>query len=122
MLNAHRASDASGEGFAVRLFRAANRRGFVRALSDQPTSLSAGFAKVCVVGSGQAIRDKFLGPAVFTVRSALRHGQYLTDVRVLSTSREEFETVWPVPAMLSVDKMKAQLYLHCTLSESNIIL
>ena len=52
------------------------------------------------------------GPAMFTVRSALRHGQYLTDVRVLSTSCEEVETMWPVPAMLSVDKMKAQLCFH----------
>ena len=47
VLNAHRASDASGEGFAVRLFRGANRSGFVRALTDQPTALTAGFAKVC---------------------------------------------------------------------------
>lgn len=46
VLNAHRASDASGEGFAVRLFRGANRSGFVRALTDQPTALTAGFAKV----------------------------------------------------------------------------
>lgn len=72
VLNSHRASDASGEGFAVRLFRAANRRGFVRALSDQPTSLSAGFAKVCVVGVGQAIWDTFL--AQLCSQYALRRG------------------------------------------------
>ncbi len=45
VLNAHRVSDTSGEGFAVRLYRAANRNGFVRAFSDQPPSF-LGFSKV----------------------------------------------------------------------------
>lgn len=45
VLNAHRVTDTSGEGFAVRLFRAANAAGFVRAFSDAPTSF-AGFNKV----------------------------------------------------------------------------
>ena len=46
VMNAHRVTDTSGEGFAVRLFRAGNSRGFVRAFSDNPTSVTAGFAKV----------------------------------------------------------------------------
>jgi DNA excision repair protein ERCC-4 len=46
ILNAHNVSDTSGEGFAVRLFRKGNQRGFVRALSDQPSFFASGFAKV----------------------------------------------------------------------------
>ena len=47
IMNAHRVTDASGEAFAVRLFRMSNKRGFVRAFSDQPTGFAAGFNKVC---------------------------------------------------------------------------
>lgn len=46
IMNAHRVTDASGEAFAVRLFRMANKRGFVRAFSDQPTGFASGFNKV----------------------------------------------------------------------------
>ena len=45
VLNAHRVNDTSGEGFAVRLYRTANRNGSVRAFSDQPPSF-LGFSKV----------------------------------------------------------------------------
>ena len=46
IMNAHRVTDASGEAFAVRLFRMANKRGFIRAFSDQPTGFASGFNKV----------------------------------------------------------------------------
>ena len=46
LMNAHRVTDASQDGFAVRLFRETNRTGFVRAFSDQPNSFASGFAKV----------------------------------------------------------------------------
>ena len=46
VLNAHNVADTSGEGFAVRLFRKGNQRGFIRALSDQPSFFAAGFNKV----------------------------------------------------------------------------
>lgn len=46
VMNAHRVTDASGEAFAVRLFRMANKRGFIRAFSDQPTGFASGFNKV----------------------------------------------------------------------------
>ena len=46
VMNAHRVTDSSQDGFAVRLFRESNRSGFVRAFSDQPTSFTASFAKV----------------------------------------------------------------------------
>lgn len=45
VLNAHTVTDTSGEGFAVRLFRKGNQRGFVRAISDQPSSFASGFNK-----------------------------------------------------------------------------
>ena len=46
IMNAHRVTDASGEAFAVRLFRMANKRAFIRAFSDQPTGFASGFNKV----------------------------------------------------------------------------
>ena len=46
VVNAHLVQDSSGEGFAVRLFRKGNQRGFVRALSDQPSAFVSGFGKV----------------------------------------------------------------------------
>lgn len=46
VVNAHRVKDTSGEGFAVKIYREKNKVGFVRALSDQPTSFSGGFTKV----------------------------------------------------------------------------
>jgi DNA excision repair protein ERCC-4 len=64
VLNAHRTSDTSGEGFAAALYRdtaaaggagaAARRRGWLRAFSDQPTAFSHGFNKVgaCVRHAG----------------------------------------------------------------------
>ena len=46
LMNAHRVTDSSQDGFAVRLFRETNREGFIRAFSDQPTSFISGFGKV----------------------------------------------------------------------------
>lgn len=47
VMNAHRVTDSSGEAFAVRLYRTANKHGFIRAFSDQPTGFASGFNKVC---------------------------------------------------------------------------
>ena len=41
--NAHRVTDFSGEAFVARLFRAGNRLGFVRGLTDRPGDLVRGF-------------------------------------------------------------------------------
>ena len=46
VLNAHRAEENSGEGFAVRLYRAANARGFVRGLTESPQALQQRPARV----------------------------------------------------------------------------
>jgi hypothetical protein len=51
VVNAHRVTETSGEGFAVRLLRASNPAGFVRAFSDQPTSFG-GFNKVSTGSAG----------------------------------------------------------------------
>eukprot|EP00892_Ulva_mutabilis_P008481 jgi/Ulvmu1/6004/UM026_0130.1 len=44
ILNAHRATDDSGEGFAVRLLRSKNRSAFVRGLTDDAAVLSLGLS------------------------------------------------------------------------------
>lgn len=46
ILNAHKATESSGEGFAVRLYKSKGGEGYVRAFSDNPFSFNAEFAKV----------------------------------------------------------------------------
>jgi DNA excision repair protein ERCC-4 len=61
ILNAHKVTDSSGEGFAVRLYRqgtgqglnlpgalggGGNAAGFLRAFSDSPNAFAAGFNRV----------------------------------------------------------------------------
>ena len=46
VVNAHQVNENSGEGFAVRLYRARNAHGFVRACTDAPHVLSSGFHSV----------------------------------------------------------------------------
>ena len=53
ILSAHGVTDSSGEGFAVRLFRKGNQRGFVRAIPDNPAAFAAGFNKVCACSRRQ---------------------------------------------------------------------
>jgi DNA excision repair protein ERCC-4 len=62
VLNAHRATDASGEGFAVRLLRGARPGAFVRALSDAPATLAADFARPEKVLTALRIRRLHLWP------------------------------------------------------------
>lgn len=45
ILNAHKVTESSGEGFAVRLYRMGNTVGFLRAFSDAPVSFSSEFGK-----------------------------------------------------------------------------
>lgn len=62
VLSAHRVSDSSGEGFAVRLFRAGNASGFVRAFSDAPAAFSTDFGKVEKVLKALHVRRLHLWP------------------------------------------------------------
>jgi DNA excision repair protein ERCC-4 len=43
---AERVTDSSTTGFALRLFRRRNARGFIKALSEDPVALTTGFARV----------------------------------------------------------------------------
>ena len=60
VVNAHLLQDTSGEGFAVRLFRKGNQRGFVRALSDQPSAFVSGFNKASSPYSCAGAQDVLL--------------------------------------------------------------
>lgn len=61
-LNAHRATESSGDAFAVRLLREGGFRGFVRALSDQPYRLGFAFGKVERVMKALHLRRLLLWP------------------------------------------------------------
>lgn len=63
ILNAHKVTETSGDGFAVRLYRqgtgqglelgqttAGNSRGYLRAFSDNPNAFASGFNKIEKVG------------------------------------------------------------------------
>ena len=43
VLNAHKVTPTSSEAFILRLYRLANRTGFIKAFSDNPEALSRGF-------------------------------------------------------------------------------
>ena len=60
--NGHRITDASGEAFVVRLFRAGNRRGFVRALTDRPGELVRGFNSIERAMKALMVRNLNLWP------------------------------------------------------------
>lgn len=62
VLNAHRVSDASGEGFAVRLYRDGNASGFVRGFSDAPVAFSSEFGKTEKVLKALQVRRMHLWP------------------------------------------------------------
>ncbi|KAL0051045.1 hypothetical protein WJX82_001096 [Trebouxia sp. C0006] len=62
IMNAHRVTDSSGEAFAVRLFRMANKHGFVRAFTDQPTGFASGFNKIEKTMKALYVRRLFLWP------------------------------------------------------------
>ncbi|KAL6745331.1 ERCC4 protein, partial [Haematococcus lacustris] len=62
VLNAHRVTATSGEGFAVRLYRAGNSSGFLRALSDAPAAFMGGFNKVEKVMRALHVRRLRLWP------------------------------------------------------------
>ncbi|KAL4433054.1 hypothetical protein ABPG77_006481 [Micractinium sp. CCAP 211/92] len=62
VLNAHRVTDSSGEGFAVRLYKTAAPRGVVRAFSDLPSSFASEFNKVEKVMKALYVRRLYLWP------------------------------------------------------------
>lgn len=46
VLNAHRLTETCTEAFILRLYRFANKRGYVRAFSDKPQAMISGFSKL----------------------------------------------------------------------------
>lgn len=62
VMNAHRASDASGEGFAVRLLRGENRDAFVRGLSDEPGLAGRGLSGLERVMRALWVKEVYLWP------------------------------------------------------------
>ncbi|PSC75286.1 DNA repair endonuclease UVH1 [Micractinium conductrix] len=62
VLNAHRVTDSSGEGFAVRLYKSAAPAGVVRAFSDAPAAFASEFNKVEKVMKALYVRRLYLWP------------------------------------------------------------
>eukprot|EP00616_Rhizochromulina_sp_CCMP1243_P013390 CAMPEP_0118967860 /NCGR_PEP_ID=MMETSP1173-20130426/5182_1 /TAXON_ID=1034831 /ORGANISM="Rhizochromulina marina cf, Strain CCMP1243" /LENGTH=201 /DNA_ID=CAMNT_0006916893 /DNA_START=54 /DNA_END=656 /DNA_ORIENTATION=- len=59
---AHRVTETSSEGFILRIFRQANRSGFVKAFSEDPEHLSRGFSKAQKVLQACFLRRLYLWP------------------------------------------------------------
>lgn len=60
--NAHRLTETCAEAFIVRLFRQANRTGFIRAFSDRPQAMSSGFNKTERIMKSLFVRRLYLWP------------------------------------------------------------
>lgn len=78
ILNAHRATEQSGEGFAVRLLRAGNKSAFVRGLSDEPGLASRGLSSLERTLRALHVREVFLWPRF---RSDVQDNMHAVDVR-----------------------------------------
>ena len=62
VLDAHRVTSNSVEAFILRLYRAKNSTGFVKAFSDNAESLAGGFAKLTKVMESLRVQHLFLWP------------------------------------------------------------
>lgn len=60
--DAHRVSETSIEAFIIRLYREQNREGFIKAFSDETSSLAGGFNKMEQVLKHLYVRHAFLYP------------------------------------------------------------
>ena len=74
--NAHALSDTSTEAFILRIFRRATAAGFIKAFTDDPLSLVAGFGKLEKTMRALYIRKLFLWPRFHeVVRQQLSAGK-----------------------------------------------
>jgi DNA excision repair protein ERCC-4 len=74
--NAHTLSETSTEAFILRIFRRATAAGFIKAFSDDPLSLVAGFGKLEKAMRALYIRKLFLWPRFHeVVRQQLSAGK-----------------------------------------------
>lgn len=62
IVNAHRASEHSGEAFAARLFRQTNKEGFIRAFSEDARQFCTGSSAVDKVMKALLLPHVFLWP------------------------------------------------------------
>eukprot|EP00250_Pteridium_aquilinum_P006518 c16417_g1_i2 orf=74-1330(+) len=87
-LNAHRLSETCTEAFIARLYRAGNRKGFVRAFSDKPQAMISGFAKTERIMRSLYVRRLHLWPRFqMSIASALEENPpEVVDLRVPLTS------------------------------------
>lgn len=87
-LNAHRLSDACTESFIARLYRAGNRKGFIRAFSDKPQAMISGFSKTERIMRSLYVRKLHLWPRFqMSIASALEENPpQVVDLRVPLTS------------------------------------
>ncbi|KAK1262359.1 DNA repair endonuclease UVH1 [Acorus gramineus] len=84
ILNAHSLSETSPEAFAVRLLRSTNPNCYVRAFSDRPHSMVAGFAKAERIMKCLSVRRLHLWPRfqVFVSGDLERDPPEVVDLRV----------------------------------------
>lgn len=62
VLNAHRVTEHSGEGFAARLYRQSNREGFIRAFSEDARQFASSATSVDKVMKALLVPSVFLWP------------------------------------------------------------
>lgn len=86
--NAHRMTETCAEAFIVRLFRQANRTGFIRAFSDRPQAMRSGFNKTERIMKTLFVRRLYLWPRFhLTVSDALEEEPPdVVDIRMPLTS------------------------------------
>ncbi|GAQ83327.1 Structure-specific endonuclease ERCC1-XPF [Klebsormidium nitens] len=60
--NAHRVTETCAEAFIMRLFRAGNKRGFIRAFTDRPQAVASGFNKVERIMKSLFLKRLYLWP------------------------------------------------------------
>ncbi|XAR70551.1 hypothetical protein NMG60_11027444 [Bertholletia excelsa] len=84
ILNAHSLSETSTEAFIVRILRTSNRSMYIRAFSDKPHAMVAGFAKAERTLKSLYLRKLFLWPRfqVYVSQDLERDPPEVVDVRV----------------------------------------
>lgn len=88
VLNAHRLTETCTEAFIVRLYRFANKRGYVRAFSDKPQAMISGFSKPERIMKTLFVKKLHLWPRfqVFVSEVLEKNPPEVIDIRVPLTS------------------------------------
>lgn len=89
--NAHRITETCAEAFILRLFRQANKKGFVRAFSDRPQAMVSGFSKTERIMKSLFVRKLHLWPRFQLSVSAIldENVPQVIDIRIPLTSTME---------------------------------